>query len=157
MMSHKIKPKNRFYHRYVSSKIIRSKFISSFMVGFLFVMVIYDSFTQDLPFYYILFILAGAVAGKVYQFTNRIRLNKSEKIIEFHLGVSTLIMILITFFVRYFAAARIFKAIDVIWISDAVYLFFIGIYIERIFIIIKQIDDLVYDYLMHLKENSENE
>jgi len=64
---------------------------------------------------------------------------------------------MITFFVRYFAAARIFKAIDVIWISDAVYLFFIGMYIERIFIIIKQIDDLVYEYLMHLKENSENE
>lgn len=156
-MSHKLKPKNRFYHRYVSGKINRSKFISAFMVGFLFVMVIYDSFTQDLPFYYILFTFAGAVAGKVYQFTNRIRFNKSEQMIEIHLGISAVIMILITFFVRYFAAARALKAIDVFWTSDAVYLFFIGLYIERIFIIIKQIDDLVYEYLMNLKENSEND
>jgi len=92
-MNHKIKPKNRFYHRYVSSKIIRSKFISAFMVGFLFVMVIYDSFAHDLPFYYILFAVAGIVAGKVYQFTSRISFNKSEQMIEFHLGISAFVMI----------------------------------------------------------------
>jgi uncharacterized membrane protein len=117
----------------------------------MFSIILYDSFTHGLPFHYILFSLAGALAGKIYHITNNVHFNKEEEIIELETGISAIIVTIITLFLRFFAGKWALTTLHVVWYSDALYLFFIGIYIEKIVVMKKQIDELVYDYIIKLR------
>ena len=50
---------------HTSAKVRVSQWINVGLILFMFSIVIYDSFVHNLPFYYILFILAGLLIGQL--------------------------------------------------------------------------------------------
>jgi len=57
-------------------------------------------------------------------------------------------LMIISLFIIYFVGIRTLKLLYIIRYRDALYLFFIGLHIEKILIMKNQIDELVYDYIL---------
>jgi len=127
---------------------------SNLLILMMFGFVLHDSYAHSLPFHYILFTLAGIIVGKIYHVSSKVHFNKEEEIIESELGLFAIIVTLITLFVRFYGGNWALKLLHIVWYSDALYLFFIGLYIEKIIVMKKQIDELVYDYIINLKNET---
>jgi hypothetical protein len=140
----------------VEKKIKEKRLITDIMILVIFGIVLFDSYNHSLPFHYILFSFAGILAGKVYNITQKVYFSKEENVIKIELGTSAVIVTIITLFIRHFAGNWTLKILHIIWFSDALYLFFIGLYYSKTLIIQKQIDELVYSFLGKSKNLSDN-
>ena len=126
------------------------------MILVMFGFVLHDSYVHGLPFHYILFTLAGIFVGKIYHVSSKVHFNKEEGIIESELGLFAVVVMLLTFFVRYYGGNWALKQFHIVWYSDALYLFFIGLYIEKIIVMKKQIDELVYKYIIKTRKETKD-
>jgi hypothetical protein len=113
--------------------------------------VIHDSFVHATPLYYVLFMFAGMFAGKVYDYTYSIE-SVSDKI-KIRSNRWNIILTVILILLRFFFGKFLLESIHVVWVYDAIYLFFIGLYHTKLIIFVKQIDNIVYKELYKLKSS----
>ena len=137
----------QYRKKYASKKVKVTHRINIGLILFMFAVVIHDSFVHDLPFYYVLFILAGLIIGSLISKTQKISVKEEEKIITVDSSTVGTIITLALLGVRFFAGKLILDEYSVVWTTDAIYLFFIGIYYSKIKNIIRQIDERVYSQL----------
>lgn len=116
------------------------------MVVIMLAIVIYDSFVHDLPFYYILFALGGMVLGWFFEMTRSMRIREEDKIITQEFGLVSVVFLIIILIFKLYAGERVFKNLNVVYFGDALYLFFIGFYFERVYNSKKQIDEVTLDF-----------
>lgn len=139
--------KRQFYRDYVDRKLRVLNKLFMAMIAIMFASVIYDSFVHDLPLYYILFTIGGLLLGRVFQLTRNVRLREEDRIITQESGIVSLVFLALVLIFRFFVGDDIYAEFNVVYISDALYLTFIGFYFERIYNSQKQIDEIAYRYI----------
>jgi hypothetical protein len=117
------------------------------------VVVLYDSFVFSIPLYYILFLAAGLLIGRIFYFSHHIEFDKNEVQLKLRTNYLSAFFLLLLILARFIIGPYILKALHFVWASDALLLFFIGIYRSKWQVIVKQIDDMVYRILPTLNKN----
>ena len=117
--------------------------------------VLYDSYLFRTPLYYVLFALVGAIAGKLFIFLYKVQVNDENLELTLTTNRGSIVLLSFLIFVRFVIGRHVLAYFHVIEISDALYLFFIGIYYTKWKVIIKQIDELYYQVLATLNKNKE--
>ena len=146
-----MKQRKLFQKKRTDRKIKIFRWINSSMLLFMFVIVLHDSFVHNLPFYYILYMLGGLGIGWIVSSFQKVSVKEGEELLTLETSpISTIITILLLVF-RHFAGRIILEQFNVVWIADAIYLIFIGIYYSRLKNIINQIDERLYLYLIEKK------
>ena len=109
--------------------------------------VLHDSFVHNLPFYYILFVIAGLIIGRVVSFSQKVTKKEKEELLTLAVNPIGIIITILLLVFRIFAAKIILEQFNVVWAANAVYLLFIGIYYSILKNIFSQIDERVYTIL----------
>ena len=117
--------------------------------------VLYDSYVFRTPLYYIIFAWVGAIVGKLFFFSHKVEVNKENLELTLTTNRGSIVLLLLLIVVRFIIGRRVLESFHVIEISDALYLFFIGIYYTKWKVIIKQIDEAYYQVLANLKTHKE--
>lgn len=112
----------------------------------MFIIVIVDSFKHDLPFYYVLYGIAGLIIGRFVSLTQKVILVEELGTLTLKVRPIGFVVTILLLLFRFFAGRIIFEHYNVVWVTDAVYLLFIGIYFAKVKEMFKQIDENVYDY-----------
>ena len=116
--------------------------------------VLYDSYVFRTPLYYVLFALVGAIAGKLFFFSHKVQVNKENLELSLTTNRGSIVLLFLLIVLRFIIGRRVLESFHVIEISDALYLFFIGIYYTKWKVIINQIDELYYQILTNLNKNN---
>ena len=90
--------------------------------------VLHDSFVHDLPFYYILYTLGGIVIGRIVSFSQKVSDKEGGDLLTIEANPLAVIITILLLVFRHFAGRIILEQFNIIWITDAIYLLFIGIY-----------------------------
>ena len=117
--------------------------------------VLYDSYVFKTPLYYVIFAWVGAIVGKLYFFSHKVQVNKENLELTLTTNRVSIVLLLLLIVVRFIIGRRVLESFHVIEISDALYLFFIGIYYTKWKVIINQIDELYYQVLTDLNKTKE--
>jgi len=151
-----MKEKRQFHKKKTDAKV---KLFNRIFIGlmlFLFGIVLYDSFIHTLPFYYILFWFGGIVVGRFVATTQKISTKNDNGKLTIQIKPAGIVLTILLLILRFFAGKLILLDFDVIWTSDALYLFFIGIYYSRRRDMAKQIDERVYTFLFENQNEQKN-
>ena len=143
-----MKARHQFYSRYVDNKIRRNRIIQNVLILGMFGIVLHDSFVHGLPFHYVLYAIAGVFVGRIYRHTNKVRYSEEDETIREQGSVAGIVIAVIVLSTRFFAGAWVLEEFHVIYFSDALYLFFIGMHYSRVHSSARQIDEMVYQYVI---------
>ena len=114
--------------------------------------VLYDSFVHDTPLFYMLFYFTGLVVGSVYK--RLMVVQHEEERQEFTLTVSKwdIVFSIGLVLLRFVYGLTFLASMHIVWASDALYLFFIGVYRSKWKGVVHQIDEIVYKWAAKPKE-----
>lgn len=147
-----MKTKKQFLRKKADIRLRRFELVIYIVLVLMWMVVLYDSFQHDLPFYYILFLLAGAFAGRIYKYTQRVELEEESLEISLRTNRWSVVLLVLVIAIRFLLGKRILESFNVIWAGDAVYLFFIGVYYSRWKGIVRQIDEIYYRLIIRQNE-----
>jgi Ca2+/Na+ antiporter len=147
--------KRKFITHLADSRIKRSNLIIRLTILVMIVIVLYDSYVFRTPLYYVIFAWVGAIVGKLFFFSHKVQINKENLELTLTTNRVSIVLLLLLIVVRFIIGRRVLESFHVIEISDALYLFFIGIYYTKWKVIINQIDELYYQVLANLNKNKE--
>lgn len=91
-----------YISKYADKRLIRSNRLIRTTVLFMLLVVLYDSFVFSIPLYYILFIAACILIGRVFYFSHRVEFDKNEihiKVRTNYLSTVVLLLILLARFI----------------------------------------------------------
>jgi len=142
-----MKKRKEFHKKHADKKIKIMAWISIALLITLFLNVIRDSLVHALPFYYVLYAIAGIMVGRFVGLTQTIELLEDKKVFTIKVKPIGIIISILLLGLRYFAGRVILEGFNVVWAIDGVYLFFIGINYSKLHGIINRIDEHVYMYL----------
>ena len=146
-----MKKRKLFQKKHADRKIKIYRWMNSGMILFMFVIVLHDSFVHNLPFYYILYMLGGLGIGWIVSSFQKVSVKEGEELLTLETSPISIIISFLLLGFRHFAGRIILEQFNVVWIVDAIYLIFIGIYYSRLKKIINQIDERLYLYLIEKK------
>lgn len=139
--------KKEVYKKSADKKIIRTNLFIRFITFGMGVVVMYDSFIHNIPLYYILFVLAGWLVGKLFFFTHKIVQKENTSKITLKSNRWSIALLLLMFVFRFFIGKQFLESFNTIWASDGILLLFIGIYHSKWNTLVKQMDELYYKLL----------
>ena len=139
--------------QFVDKKIRVTGRIYAMLILMMVGIVVFDSFKHTLPFYYILYGIAGYIAGYFIWLSQRIVLAEERQILSPEVHPIGKVITLLLLIIRYLAGKVILEQFNIIWITDALYLIFIGIYLAKIKNIFRQIDEQLYAYFFLSKDS----
>jgi hypothetical protein len=145
-----MKQRKSFYQEFVAKKTRRTRVIHRGFMFVIFAIVLHDSFVHNLPFYYILFALAGLLVERVYRASRRMDVDEDEGLIHERSGLAWIFVVAILALRLPFGDWAL-KKVHVVWFSDALYLFALGLHFARLRGISRQVDELVYGYVVRSK------
>ena len=147
----------RAKEKYISSiadkRIKKTSLFIRIITITMFLIVMYDSLSYDIPFYYILFLIAGVIVGQLFMVSHRVWFNKSNQNLILKTNTWSVIIVVILIAMRFIVGPMVLKALHFVWVSDALLLFFVGIYRSKWQVIVKQIDDMFYRIIPTLYKN----
>ena len=126
------------------SRLKRTDLIIHISVIFMLALVLFDSFIVGVPFHYILFYFFGLLLGKVFRFSHKVSINTETGMIKLTTNLLSLILLIFIIILRFFLGKTILESVNVAMVSDALYLFFIGLYYAKWKSLINQIDSFYY-------------
>lgn len=118
------------------------------------VIVIYDSLVHATPLYYILFFILGRVTGVVFRLFLSVDRQKDEKF-EIRANQWNIVLSALLISLRFFWGEMLLEQLHVVWAKDAIYLFFMGLYLTKLKYITKQIDEHVYALILKKSSNTQ--
>ncbi len=118
--------------------------------------VLYDSFIHRTPLFYLGFYFTGLVVGRVFRYMMVVE--RTEETNEFVLNTNKwdLVFTVVLILFRFVYGIAFLESINIVWASDAIYLFFIGIYRSKWKGVVKQIDEIVYQMVANPGSVSSN-
>jgi hypothetical protein len=150
-----MKAKATFRKKYIDKKIKITGRVYLMLVLFMFIIVVYDSFVHNLPFYYILFIPAGNLIGRFVALTQKVVIEKDKHSLSLRVNPAGIVITVILLLTRFFIGSIILEEFNVVWVTDGIYLLFIGIYYTRGKDMFRQIDEQVYGYIFGTTKKNE--
>lgn len=122
----------------------------------LFLVVLYDSFVHKTPLYYICFLLLGAFVGKFFAIAAKVKhsVEKGKLAVDVSPYGIIITLLLLSFLLVW--GRHLLNAAHVLWTTDALYLLFIGIYWSRWKSMVRQMDEIIYDWLSKKEDSSDS-
>lgn len=111
------------------------------------IVVLYDSIVHNTPLYYIGFYFLGLISGRIYRRFLVIEHGAPKQEITLRVSRWDIVLIIMLFLIRLSYGSKILELVHIVWVSDALYLFFIGLYRSKWKGIVKQIDEIVYKWV----------
>lgn len=148
-----MKKSKQFQEKHTDKKIKITGRAYFFLIIFMFVIVIHDSYVHDLPFYYILLAIGGMLVGRFVALTQKVMIAEDEKTLTLKVKPIGMVITILLLVLRFVAGKIILEEFNVVWAMDGVYLFFIGIYFAKVKNMFKQIDEQVYVYFFDHKNS----
>ncbi|WP_223034359.1 hypothetical protein [Hanstruepera marina] len=142
MTTEKILKKN-----YTNKKIKNTRRINMLFIALMSIIVLYDSFIYALPFYYIVFFFFGVFIGHFVSYTETILVLENENIMTLKVNRLGIVIKVLLLILRFYIGKIILLKLSVVWITDALYLFFIGIYFSKLKGLSKQINEQFFKFL----------
>ncbi|WKK65082.1 hypothetical protein [Lutimonas zeaxanthinifaciens] len=133
------------------TKLKRKRYLLNGLMFLLAIVVLYDSIEHGTPLYYIVFFWVGLFIGRVYMRLMRVEHNSPSDEITLISNRWNLVFTIFLLLFRFFVARQFLEVAHVVYASDAVYLFFIGLYRSKIKGLIFQIDEIVYRWILKYK------
>ena len=133
------------------SRLKRTNFIIRLTIFVMFIIVMYDSFVFGIPFQYILFYFIGLFIGRMFKFSHLVQLDKETQKLNLRTNWVSIIFLIGLLLLRFLIGKPILESIHIAKVSDALYLFFIGIYYSKWRILLRQIDGIYYKMLKNLR------
>lgn len=143
-----MKSKRVFYEKHVDKRILISGRIFIIVGLILFIIIMYDSFVYNLPFYYVVFFIIGFLISISYIKTQKLTWNENEQEIVKRKSIFGFILIIFLIILRIFILPEIFFELNIIHITDAILLITIGIFAGRVHFTGRQIEDMTFDRQM---------
>jgi hypothetical protein len=143
--------KRKFIKHFADTKIKRTNRIiqiSLLIIGFI---VLHDAFMYDIPLYYILFSVGGLLIGKLYYLSHKVIINEENLELSLKSNRWSIVFLIVLITLRFIIGKKLLESFHVILATDALYLFFMGIYYSKWKVIMHQIDNIYYRFLKHLK------
>ncbi|WP_276388384.1 hypothetical protein [Eudoraea chungangensis] len=137
--------KKSFIKKNSSKRIQRQKRLLIGLITVISLIVLYDSFIHKTPLYYIGFYFLGKFVGRIYRRFYTVKYEKEEEIFSLSSSSWNIIFTVLLVSMKLVLAKKMLHSLDVIWTTDAIYLFSIGIYFSKWKSIARQFDDLIYN------------
>ena len=142
-----------FKKQFVDKKIRVTGRIYAILILMMIGIVVFDSFKHTLPFYYVLYGIAGYIAGYFIWLSQRIVLAEEKQVLSLEVHPIGKVITIVLLLIRYLAGKVILEQFNIIWITDALYLIFIGVYMAKVKNIFRQIDEQLYVYFFRSKDD----
>ena len=118
----------------------------------MFVIVFYGYFINQLPFHYILFFFVGFFLSRLFKLTYKTEWHEQRKKVIRSMDIQSLVLLIILIAARYLIIPKFIGSLNIVFVTDAIFLIAIGIFLERIFYFKRTIDNYRYEYSMMSKE-----
>jgi hypothetical protein len=143
-----MKAKREYYKNYVDGKTRIRKLIYFLIPLIAFCIVLYDSFVNELPFYYILFFFIGRFMSLILKNTQKVKFREDGKLTinRNFVGLSIIVIVII---LRVFLFPRILTELNVVFVSDALFLILIGWFFGRISLLSDKIEEKAFSEFMN--------
>src|SRR3989338_10716511 len=135
---------NKVINEHLDKKIRISYAIFLITIITMFVIVISDSFKYKLPFYYVLFCILGFLISYALRRADKVEWNDHERKITRGWDIAGIILLIWITGMRYLFLPDVLKQIHVVFISDAIMLLLIGIYLGRLIHMRSTVNDIVF-------------
>ncbi len=138
--------RSAYLNERVDSRLKRLNFILLGLMSFSSAIVAYDSIVFNTPLYYILFFMAGNLLGQLFKKTVSVAFDAERDTFTIRTSLVYFALTLILTVLRFTLGKSLLDLLDVVYVSDAIYLLFIGLYYAKRRLVLKKIDQLVYEY-----------
>ena len=128
-------------------RIKRLNIVIQLSIVIMVLIVVYDSYVFETPLYYMFFFLFGAICGRLFFFFYTVNVDENNLKLSLASSKGSIVLLLLLVLLRFYVGVRILDSFNVIQVTDALYLFFIGIYWSKWKVVLKQIDNLYYELL----------
>ncbi|MDX1314452.1 MAG: hypothetical protein R3356_03030 [Eudoraea sp.] len=108
--------------------------------------VLYDAFVFKTPLYYIGFFIGGYMLGGIFRRTAIVQFNVESDSFELTTSIVYSILSLSLLILRYAFGKNLLEELHVVYASDAIYLFLIGMYYSKWRMLLKKIDAVIYEF-----------
>lgn len=139
-----MKSKNIFYKNHVDRRVRLRKLIYYLILLIVFSIVLYDSFTNNLPFHYILFLFVGRIMALILKKTQKVKQTEIDNKFSVERNFAGILIIAVVIILRVTLFPRILEEFNVIFISDAILLIIMGWFLGRIKLLSEQIEEEVF-------------
>jgi Ca2+/Na+ antiporter len=139
--------KKAFIKKRLDHNLKRSDLVLRLMIGFMAVVVLYDSFIHLVPLYYMLFCVAGLYIGKLFKFSHKVHYNEQQGKLTLIKNRWSMVLLLVLLLIRFYLGRILLESIHILWVTDGILLLFIGIYYAKWKVLIRQIEELYIDRL----------
>jgi len=144
--------KDKYLKQRADKKLIVQHHVLQALIVFMFVIVLYDSFRHQTPFYYICFLLLGLLVGRIFSITDRVKHGDKSGTFMIAPNAFSLVITLLLLSIRFAWGRSILRLADVMWTTDALYLFFIGIYWSKWRGMVRQMDEIIYGWIKEKRD-----
>ena len=115
--------------------------------------VLYDSYIHRTPLFYVVFYFAGLVVGRIFRLVMVVeRLEETNELVLKTNRWDLVLTILLILF-RFVYGISFLESMHIVWASDALYLFFIGVYRSKWKGMVRQIDEIAYQWIAKPDKN----
>ena len=143
--------KRKFIKHFADKKIKRTNRIIQISLHIIILIVLHDAFMYNIPLYYILFSVGGLLIGKLYYLSHKVIINQENLALSLKSNRWSIVFLIVLITLRFIIGKKLLESFHVILATDALYLFFMGIYYSKWKVIMHQIDNIYYRVLKHLK------
>lgn len=142
-----MKKKETYLKQKADKKMIIRHYVLQGLIVLMFAIVLYDSFKHQTPFYYICFLLLGLFIGRIFSLTDRVKHASDSETFIITTSSVGLFITLFLLSLRFIWGRSILQYANILWATDALYLFFICIYWSKLKSMVKQMDEIIYGWL----------
>ena len=144
--------KDKYLKQRADKKLIVRHHVLQALIAFMFVIVLHDSFRHQTPFYYIFFLLLGLLIGRILSITDRVKHSSKSDTFMIAPNALSLVITLLLLSIRFVWGRSLLGFADVMWTTDALYLYFIGIYWSKWRGMVRQMDEIIYGWIREKRD-----
>ncbi len=136
--------KKDILNKIADRRIRFSRLVFRLLILFYSCIILYDSFVYSIPLHYILFVPLGRTVGNLYKYSFRVYFDPEQYSFKLRSNIFGILIYMLLLLIRLLLGPYILKSFHLVHISDAISLFFIGIYMSKWKVIMKQMEELIY-------------
>lgn len=136
-----------YYKKHIDRSIRLRLLIYLLIFIVMFSIVLYDSFVNDLPFHYILFMIPGSVFALIWIRTQKIKRKEGDNKFIVESNLTGIFIIVVVIALRKMVFPDILREMNVIFVSDGLLIIAMGWFLARIKLISEKIEEMVFSYL----------
>ena len=115
--------------------------------------VLYDSYIHRTPLFYVVFYFAGLVVGRIFRYVMVVERVEETNELVLKTNRWDLVLTILLILFRFVYGIAFLESMHVVWASDALYLFFIGVYRSKWKGMVRQIDEIAYQWISKPDKN----